>query len=164
VRYLGDVATCDVGSTTRSTHLRAELNKTSRRSATRTERGQVPHGLRNRLRMATPTTLVRESNPHDRSSRVCISAPTVTVLRHIDLAVGESSCENFLFSATNPNSGIRAKIMLSSTSTVRTHHKMRALIQRLLLPYVHLFVPRRCLDDSCPKPTLRINLRDRLHN
>ena len=58
----------------KDSHHRAELNKTSRRSATRTERGQVPHGFGNRLRMASPTTLVRESNPRDRSSRVCISA------------------------------------------------------------------------------------------
>jgi hypothetical protein len=85
VWYLGDVAISDVGSTTRSTHLRAELNKTSRRSATRTEQGQVPHGfgtgfgrLHRQLlcgRVIPATGLRGYVSPH----------MTVTVLLHIDL-------------------------------------------------------------------------------
>jgi hypothetical protein len=54
-------------------------------------------GFRNPLRMSSSTTLVRESNPRVRSSRVRIFALIVTVLRHIDLGVGKSSCEFFVF-------------------------------------------------------------------
>ena len=83
VWYLGDVASSDV-DLRQDRHHRAELNKTSRRSATRTERGQVPHGfgtgfgrLHRQLlcgRVIPATGLRGYVSPHT----------TVTVLLHID--------------------------------------------------------------------------------
>ena len=73
VWYLGDVASSDVGSTTRSTSSRGAKQDLSTVGYAHGTRSSSPR-FWNRLRTSSSTTLVRESNPRDRSSRVCISA------------------------------------------------------------------------------------------